>query len=276
MKVSCLDKYYRRLGAYLLLIFVVAAFIRSSGLTEGAKAVEKAFPFYPGEKLTFEAKWSFIPAGEAILEILPIETTNGVRAYHFVMTAKTYPYIDLFYKVRYRIDAYTDLDITRSLLYEEKKEGKSKKDIVVKFNWKKHEAQYSNFGNKRKPISIMPGSFDPLSVFYAFRLNDLKDNRELKAPVTDGKKCIMGKAKVVKRETITVPSGTYDTYLVEPDLEHIGSVFDKTKNAKVKIWVTADPRRIPVKIKSKVALGSFVGELVSVEGTGGDKVTFRR
>jgi hypothetical protein len=29
------------------------------------------------------------------------------------------------------------------------------------------------------------------------------------------------------------------------------------------VWVTADERRIPVKIKSKVVIGSFVAELIS-------------
>jgi hypothetical protein len=75
----------------------------------------------------------------------------------------------------------------------------------------------------------------------------------------------LGRARVVKREKVTVLSGTYDTYLVEPSLEHIGGVFKKSKDAKLQIWVTADARRIPVKIKSKVAVGSFVGELMSVE-----------
>jgi len=72
----------------------------------------------------------------------------------------------------------------------------------------------------------------------------------------------------VKREKIKVASGTYDTFLVEPDLQHIGGVFEKSKDAKLKIWVTADKRRIPVKIKSKVIVGSFVAELISAEGIG--------
>ncbi|MGA8180500.1 MAG: DUF3108 domain-containing protein, partial [Desulfobacterales bacterium] len=58
----------------------------------------------------------------------------------------------------------------------------------------------------------------------------------------------------------------YDTYLIEPELKHIGGVFEKSKNAKIQLWVTADKRKIPVKIKSKVAVGSFVGELVSATG----------
>jgi hypothetical protein len=267
--------HFRRPLPTLVFTFVAIALVVSFGFIKPIKADEKRIPFYPGERLTFQAKWGFIPAGEAVLEILPIETLDGVKSYHFVMTAKTYPYIDLFYKFRERIDAYTDLEMTHSLHYEVKKEGKREKHVVVNFNWERQEAQYSNFGEKRNPISVMPGSFDPLSVFYAFRLHDLKENNELKTPVTDGKKCVMGKAKILKRETIKVASGTYDTYLVVPDLAHIGGVFEKTKDAKLEIWVTADTRRIPVKIKSKVVVGSFVGELISIEKIGKDVAVSR-
>ena len=105
-----------------------------------------------------------------------------------------------------------------------------------------------------------------MSVFYAFRFFDLKENNALEVPVTDGKKCVIGEAKVIRRETIKVESGTYDTYVVEPDLKHVGGVFKKSKNAKFRIWVTADARKIPVKIESEVIVGSFVGELISAEG----------
>jgi len=268
MKGSSSDSHHRKPGAQLALIFMVITFMMTFGLAENIKAIEKAFPFDPGEKLTFQVRWSFIPAGEAILEIFPIETIDGVKSYHFVMTAQTYPFIDIFYRVRDRVDAYTDIEMTHSLLYKKQKAGKTKRNVVVNFDWEKQEAQYSNFGKKRKPISILAGSFDPLSVFYAFRLHDRKGNPEIKVPVTDGKKCVVGRAKVVKREKIKVASGTYDTFLVEPDLQHIGGVFEKSKDAKLKIWVTADKRRIPVKIKSKVIVGSFVAELLSAEGIG--------
>ncbi|NIR16192.1 MAG: DUF3108 domain-containing protein [Desulfobacterales bacterium] len=228
-------------------------------------AKENRVPFSPGEKLTFQVRWAFIPAGEAVLQVYPIETMNGRKVYHFALSARTYPVIDLIYKVRDRIDAYTDEKLTHSILYKETKEGKRKKKVVVHFNWEKGEAQRSNFGEKRAPIPVKPGTFDPLSVYYALRLHDLKENMEIEKPLTDGKKWILGRARVVKREKVTVLSGTYDTYLVEPNLEHIGGVFKKSKDAKLQIWVTADARRIPVKIKSKVAVGSFVGELMSVE-----------
>ncbi len=59
---------------------------------------------------------------------------------------------------------------------------------------------------------------------------------------------------------------TYDTYLLEPEIEHIGGVFKKSKNANLKLWVTADNRRFPVRVESQLSVGSFVGELISIEG----------
>jgi hypothetical protein len=237
------------------------------GSGSNVNAGENDFPFYPGEKLTFLLKWTIIPAGESVLEVLPMETIDGVKAYHFLLTAKSNAFIDALYKVRDRIDAYANTEMTHSMLYKKKQhEGKSHRDIVVNFDWQNNKAQHTNFEEKRPPIDILSGSFDPLSAFYFVRLFDFQEKSKIERPVTDGKECIIGKLSVIKRETLKLKSGTYDTYLIEPELKHIGGVFEKSKNAKIQLWVTADKRRIPVKIKSKVVVGSFVGELVSATG----------
>jgi len=237
------------------------------GLRSGVCGEVKDLPFQPGEKLTFQLRWTIIPAGESTLEVLPIETINGIKAYHFLLTAESNAFVDVFYKLRDRIDAYVSADVTHSILYKKKQnEGKSHRDIVVKFDWQNKKAQYTNFKEKLAPIDILPGSFDPLSAFYFIRLVDFKGKSTIERPITDGKECIIGRLSVIKRETIHVKSGTYDTYLIEPEIKHIGGVFEKSKNAKIKLWVTADKRKIPVKIKSKVVVGSFVGELVSATG----------
>jgi len=251
---------------YLLSLIVVVACLWTPAFGAATGAVEKKIPFYPGEKLTFQVSWLSIPAGEAVLEILPFETINGVSSFHFLMTARTYEAIDFIYKIRDRMDSYADEHMTRSLLYKQHRDGKRKKAVTVRFDWEKNEAQYANYEIKNPPIPILPGSFDPLSVFYSFRLMPLKEATELQASVTDGKKCVLGKAKVIKRETIQVREVSYDTFLVEPDLEHIGGVFEKSKNARLLVWVTADEARIPVKVKSEVIVGSFVAELTKVEG----------
>jgi hypothetical protein len=78
---------------------------------------------------------------------------------------------------------------------------------------------------------------------------------------------VIGEISVKRRETIEVNGRAYDTYLVVPDLKHVGGVFKESKDAKLHLWVTADDRHIPVRLMSKVVVGSFVGELVQTEST---------
>ncbi|MFC1884583.1 DUF3108 domain-containing protein [Thermodesulfobacteriota bacterium] len=254
---------------FLFILFFIWAFAYSQKVS----ADDQHLPFRPGEKLTMNVKWGVIPAGQATLEVLPHKEINGVKTNHFVLTVRTTPFIDFFYKVRDKIDSYTDMKMSRSILYMKQKRGRGKKDIVVKFDWEKKEARYSNLRRKgkrrnRKPVPIPPGTYDPMSVFYAFRLQDLEQGKELECPVTDGKKCVIGKAKVIKREKIIIAGQTFDTYLVKPDLEHLEGIFEKSKNASLKVWVTADKRKIPVRIESEVIVGSFIGELESIENDG--------
>jgi len=256
-----------RANVFWPITFIIIAVIATLGLSPCVKAGEKDFPFYPGEKLTYLLKWTIIPAGESVLEVLPMETIDGVKAHHFLLTVKSNAFIDTFYKVRDRIDAYANTEMTHSLLYKKKqREGRTHRDIVVTFDWQDNKAQYTNFKDKRPPVDIMPGSFDTLSAFYFVRLFDFQEKSKIERPVTDGKKCVIGKLSVIKRETLKLKSGTYDTYLIEPELKHIGGVFEKSKNAKIQLWVTADKRKIPVKIKSRVVVGSFSGELISATG----------
>lgn len=243
---------------YFCWIVMVAA-VCSAGQTE--------HPFNEGEKLIFELKWTIIPAGEAILEVLPEKTINGSRAHHFVLTAKSSPLIDPFYKVRDRIDAYADIGMTCSLLYKKKQvEGPTRRDVTVRFDWKNNQASYSNQGCDNPPIPINEGTFDPLSVFYYSRYLSFDEGSEIVRHVTDGKKKVKGRAKVLRREKIKTPAGEFDTFLLEPEIKDLGGVFEKSKDAKIQLWVTTDCRHIPVRIKSKVAVGSFVGELVAQEG----------
>lgn len=221
-------------------------------------------PFTVGEKLTFQIKWSFIPAGEAVLEVLPVTMVDGIAANHFVMTAKTYPVVDLLFKTRDRIDSFTDLGLSHALLYRKKQEGKYKRDEIVTLDWQKGEARYSNFGELLPPIPLLEGTFDPLSAFYYVRQEDFAKKSELLRPVTDGKKSVIGRTRVIRREKIEVAGKSYDTYLLEPELKHLKGVFEKSKNARMLIWVTADERRLPVRFTSKVIVGSFVAELISI------------
>ncbi len=225
--------------------------------------------FQPGERLTFVLKWTIIPAGEAVLTVLPREAIAGRRdAQHFLLTARSNAFVDAVYMVRDRIDAWAEPDVRQSLLYRKKQhEGSTRRDITVSFDWETKTVRYDNRGRPREPLPITSGTLDPLSIFYWFRSLDLSVGQRIQRPVTDGKKHVIGVARVVRRERVTVPAGTFDAFVVEPDLSHVGGVFEKSPDAKIELWVSADRRCLPLKLKSKVIVGSFSGELVDMTGT---------
>jgi len=252
-----------------LLYFWIVIFIFSKiiiGIIPAINAEQTITAFYPGEKLTYSLKWGFIPAGQSVLEILPDTSISGQQAYHFQLKAQTNAFIDKIYQVRDQIDAYASIDMTHSLHYQKiVREGRTKRDIIVTFDWKKNFAQYSNFNEKKDPIPIPLQTFDPLSAFYYLRLYLPVSGKTMQTTVTDGKKCVSGVVKYIKRESISVPFGTFSTWLIEPDIKDVGGVFEKSKNAKIQIWITDDERRIPVLLRSKVIVGSFYAELIKIE-----------
>jgi hypothetical protein len=224
-------------------------------------------PFGPGENLEYVLRWENVPAGSASLKIMPLTRINGEQALHFIMTVNSNRFVDLFYKVRNRIDAFSDLAMTRSLYYrKDQKEGRHVREEEIRFDWHINQARYANFGSERDPIPVAKGSFDPLTALYFIRMVPLVPGQEIIRPVTDGKKNITGRLRVHGRETITLQDGRhFDTYRVEPDISDIGGVFKKSDDARIDLWLTADSRRIPVRIKSRVVVGSFIGELVSAD-----------
>lgn len=251
-----------KLATLTALLFLM---LFSPEITPAAEQVQAHFN--PGEKLTYELRWSFIPAGTATMEVLPLESRDGEKVYHFVMEARSNKVIDLLYMVRDRIDAYADLPLSRSVHYRKKQhEGRYRADITVTFDWKKNQAQFSDTGELRDPVDLIPGSFDPLSAFYHIRGVNYVVGGDITIPITDGKKNITARAKVLRRETITVDSGTWDTFLIRPDIKDVGGVFKKSPKAQILLWLSADALKIPIRIKSKVKVGSFIGELIAAEG----------
>ena len=60
--------------------------------------------------------------------------------------------------------------------------------------------------------------------------------------------------RVLGRQRVETPAGTFDCVAIEPILRAAGIFKNK---GRLIIWLTADDRRIPVMMKSKVTIGSI-------------------
>ena len=224
-----------------------------------------SMPFRPNERLKYNISWNGIHAGTLVLTVKEKKKMQEEMTYHFTMTIHTSPFVDIFYKVRTQVDAYADKAMTHSLLFLKKQqEGRRKRNVRVDFDWQKRQARYKNSVEQLDPIPILPGSFDPFSILYYLRLQSFKNNQVLQIPISDGKRCQMSTITVQGKEIVRLGKREIDCFLVEPDMKGIRGVFRKNKNAKLQLWFSDDAQKILVKAKSKVAVGSFIVELVSL------------
>jgi hypothetical protein len=65
--------------------------------------------------------------------------------------------------------------------------------------------------------------------------------------------------QVLKRETITVPAGTFDCFRVKPIVKE-DTIFRNSED--IDLWVSADARHFPVKIRSGIVIGNIDVDLV--------------
>lgn len=232
-------------------------------LLPGAVHAENHVPFGPGEKLSYEIYWTLVHAGYAELEVLPDTEMGGEPARHIRATAKTVPWVDKFYKVRDTIETWTDMDVSYSLRYKkDQNEGSYHKEVDIIFNpgaglsfrWARGKLQHI--------LSQPDNVYDPLSVLFAFRSEEIHKSMTYTINVSDGKKTVVGEAYVEDIEDVETSLGVISAYRVKMDIKHLSGVFKKSDDAELYAWISTDERRIPVKMRSKVVVGSFHLELV--------------
>ena len=206
-----------------------------------------------GENLVFSVKYGFYRAGTATMSILPIIDVNGGSCYHIQTKANSNDFISKFYKVRDVVNSYLDVDGCFSRRFEKRlREGKYKSDRITDFYQDRCLAL--NTKEKHAVTKIPLYVQDVLSSLYYIRTYDLAVGRDEYIDVYADGKVYPLRVIVHKRETIEVPAGKFKCIKIEPMLKYEG-IFKQ--DGKLTVWITDDEIKMPVKMKSKVLIGSI-------------------
>lgn len=216
--------------------------------------------FGPGEKLTFAVQYMGVTGGTATLEIPETTDLDGHRVFHIHASAVSSPFFSKFFRVEDSTDSFLDARYLFSHRFEKRlNEGNFHPKPQ---HWVFDQVAETAIDHDGKVSKIQRGAEDILAAFYYFRTVPLSETDAVSIPVfSDGKSYDL-LVKIDGRETITVPCGTFSTLVVEPQLKYQGLFLNK---GKVTIWVTDDQRRVPVLVKSKIAIGSIDIVLVDAE-----------
>jgi hypothetical protein len=210
-----------------------------------------------GEHLVFQIKYGFYKAGTATMSVVGEEFVNGGICHHIVTTAESNDFISAFYKVRDRVSSYIDKRGIYSRRFEKHlREGNYNSDRTVDFY---HERLLAlNTNKKYAVVEIKPFIHDILSALYYIRTEDIKVGNTLILDVYADGKVYPLNVIVHGREKVKVPAGTFSCYKVEPVLRSEGLFKQK---GKLTVWLTADEAKMPVKMTSKILIGS-IGSLL--------------
>ncbi|MCB5229012.1 MAG: DUF3108 domain-containing protein [Candidatus Cloacimonetes bacterium] len=219
--------------------------------------------FRDGEKLVFTVRYGLVHAAEATLEAK--STSYGGKSTWLLSTdAKTYPFFDVFFKVRDRVESYWD----KSTLLPHKftknlQEGNYKQRRNHIFDHANNLTTYQKWNFKSKKyestdMALLPNSQDVLSAFYYVRSLSLTPGKTVNLNITSDGRSVNTDIIVHRRESIKTIFGKINCLVIEPKLKS-AAVFKQSGN--ILIWVTDDQYKIPVKMTSAVTFGSFVAEL---------------
>jgi hypothetical protein len=215
------------------------------------------------EKLTYDLSWTGITAGTATQEI--IDDGNSLRV---VSTARSAAWISIFFPVEDRIESILAKAVPPllglPLHYRMKvREGSHRRDKELTFDHKMGKAYYIDHrGGEKATIDILENTYDAYSSFYYLRTLKLEVGKSVFVNMLDNKKLWNVEVQVVKKEKLNTILGEVNTIQVRPIMKSEG-IFDR--KGAIDIWLTDDDRRIPVRMKTKIKIGSITATLVKVE-----------
>jgi hypothetical protein len=237
--------------------------------TDFRKIDNKAFKV--GEKLRFDVKYGFVTAGVAEYAITKTSKIAGRDVYNVSFNVNSVPAFDPFYKVRDHYETYIDIEGIFPWRFEQHiREGGYSRDFSAFFDQRKGKAKTSE-GSYDIPKYVN----DIVSALYLARTFDFSKAKEGdKVNLENFYKDKVYPLDVVFRgkERVTVAAGTFDCIILEPMVRE-GGLFKSDGN--IIVWLTDDDLKIPVKVKTKILIGSIDAELTGYEGLAG-KITSKR
>ena len=200
------------------------------------------------------------------MQIPSIKRISGREAYHVNFQVNTVPSFDWIFKVRDRYETFIDVQGLFPWRFEQHvREGGYSRDFSAFFDQRKGKAKTTE-GVYEIPKYVN----DILSAFYYARTldySDMKVNDRIHLHNFYKDKVYELDVRYLGRERVEVPAGTFDCIIVEPLVQE-GGLFKSEGN--ILVWLTDDNLKVPVKVKTKVVIGSIDADLTGYEGLAGN------
>jgi len=227
----------------------------------------KYYPFEGGEKAVYRGSWNGL-FSVATAEIYTTPAVVGGRqVYRVRVEAKTSRALDLIWKMRDTIHSTFDAKaLNPSSFSFHQRENSRVIDTEARYNesTKRWVVNRQQVGKRRKSYEFdSQNTLDPLTAVYLARSLDFKTGDRLYFNLFGGRYRYLLELHVERKEPVSLESGkTVEAYRIIPRLQNITKRGYAERLNEAVVWISADERRLPIKLRSKVVFGSVYVELI--------------
>ena len=226
----------------------------------------KFYPYENGEQASYKASWNGVPVATAEIQTTPV-TVEGKKFYRVRIDAKTSRGLDLIWRMRDTITSVFDAkSLAPSRFVFSQRENSRAIDTEAKFNQASKKWSVNRWQEGKKPRVYdfdSNNTLDPITAVYLARSVDLKVGENLSFNVFGGRYQYLLELKVEKKEPVELESGAViETFKVVPRITNLTKKGYAGRMTEAAVWISADERRMPVKLWSKMFAGSVYMELV--------------
>lgn len=221
--------------------------------------------FTVGERLVFDVGYGFVTAGEAYMEVSGYDFHNSRKCYRIQFEVRSLPFFSVFYKVEDHYLTVMDVEGLFPWRFEQRiREGTYRRDFSAEFDHL-NEVAVTTEGTFPIPRYV----HDIVSAFYFTRTLDFSGfepgqsillHNFYKDTTYDLPVRFRGK------QIVDVPAGRFSCIVIEP-LVREGGLFKS--DGRIIMWLTDDEKKIPVKVSSRIIIGSISAELREYFGISG-------
>lgn len=256
---------------YILLIFLLSGFIYQ----DSSYRKIKNNSFTTGEELKYRVHYGFVNAGVATMKISEdIHYIDDRPCYKIDVYGRSVGVFDVFTRIRDNWGAYIDtVAILPHKAYRNIEEGKYRKYEITNFDHKKDQVEMVWLDKKtkktkdKKTFQTPNDVLDIVSGYYYMRTIDYSKykpgdiislNAFFDEEVYDFDVIYSGKEK------LNTDLGVINSFILTPIVPE-NSLFSG-ENA-IKVWVSDDFNRIPLKVKANLIVGAVEIDITSYKNT---------
>lgn len=205
-------------------------------------------PWGPGERLEYEVRFGKLRVGNGHVEVRGLETIRGREAYHTYFQVRGGI---IGFRVKDVLESWIDTRTLASLRFvKDQEEGGKDRETRYEIFPERTTFREGN-GEEERSVAqpLDDGSFLFLVRTLPLRTGDVYELTRYFKPDRNPVRI-----RVLRRERITVPAGTFDAVVVQPTFRSKGLF---SENGKAEVWFSDDASRHLLQMKSSLPVGSL-------------------